>query len=386
MVSDSAGIRIITSYAAAWRPQDAWTVSAQPLVSIGSRGGDPQYQLYAVYDAARLSDGRIVVGDNGSRELRFYDTEGRFIGSVGRHGAGPGEFRFILSIEAADDSLWVFDGQLQRLSIFDGSGRFARSLAVEADQLWRLGGRFADGDLLVIASTAVVGLDRPGVVHDSSLYVPAGADGAVLDSIARLPDGERYVRADGDQRLVIEYAFARSPTAIVCGNHFIYGSADSYELRVYSADGRLVGLIRRPNISHPVTPEDIHRYIESRVAATQERFRAATRRALEEMPFPETMPAYARILADEAGNLWVEEYRPPGGTVPRWSVFGPAGRWLGDVTLPERFRLLQAGTDFVLGVWRDDLDVEYIRIHRLLKPSGGVASPEEALWSCAGAA
>jgi hypothetical protein len=40
---------------------------------------------------------------------------------------------------------------------------------------------------------------------------------------------------------------------------------------------------------------------------------------------------------------------------------------LGQVETPTRGRLLQIGSDFVLGVWRDELDVEQVRLYRLLK-------------------
>jgi hypothetical protein len=41
---------------------------------------------------------------------------------------------------------------------------------------------------------------------------------------------------------------------------------------------------------------------------------------------------------------------------------------LGDVTTPADFRITQIGDDFMLGVWRDDLDVEHVRMYELLKP------------------
>jgi hypothetical protein len=42
---------------------------------------------------------------------------------------------------------------------------------------------------------------------------------------------------------------------------------------------------------------------------------------------------------------------------------------LGSVALPDRFRPTQIGSDFVLGVWSDDLDVQHVRMYRLDKPA-----------------
>jgi len=84
------------------------------------------------------------------------------------------------------------------------------------------------------------------------------------------------------------------------------------------------------------------------------------------MDLPPTRPAYGRLLVDEEGFLWAAEptrYPHPAGS---WTVFAPDGRLLGVVTMPERFRLHQAGPDWVLGVWRDELDVEFVVLFPLL--------------------
>jgi len=49
-------------------------------------------------------------------------------------------------------------------------------------------------------------------------------------------------------------------------------------------------------------------------------------------------------------------------------VFDPDGRFLGSVTLPARFTSYQIGSDFILGRWEDELEVEYVEVYDLLKP------------------
>jgi len=48
-----------------------------------------------------------------------------------------------------------------------------------------------------------------------------------------------------------------------------------------------------------------------------------------------------------------------------WEVFSPEGVWLGPVRMPARFTLLDIGSDFVLGVFRDGLDVQHVQVLRL---------------------
>ena len=87
------------------------------------------------------------------------------------------------------------------------------------------------------------------------------------------------------------------------------------------------------------------------------------------MVYPESHPAFGRIYVDLPGNLWVLRTSPdrvPADPEP-WDVFDPEGVWLGAVALPARFTMREIGDDYVAGVWRDELDVEYVRVYRLLK-------------------
>ena len=87
------------------------------------------------------------------------------------------------------------------------------------------------------------------------------------------------------------------------------------------------------------------------------------------MPVPETKPAFGALLPDEPGNLWVADWVASPGLPRRWTVLDPAGRWLGAVEVPPRFFPFSIGSDWILGVERDDLDVEYVVLYPLEKPA-----------------
>jgi len=89
---DSAGISIVESSAPEWAHGTGWTVEPTPVVSIGSADGAPECQLTNVSAVVELSDGRIVVADGGSMQLRTYTPDGRCVRAVGGRGRGPGEF------------------------------------------------------------------------------------------------------------------------------------------------------------------------------------------------------------------------------------------------------------------------------------------------------
>ena len=93
-VRDSAGIRLVENVATA-EAAPVLRLSEQPVVRIGALEGAPEYLLNRVQGATRLSDGTIVVANNGSSELRYYDRSGRHFALSGddRARAGHGDIR-----------------------------------------------------------------------------------------------------------------------------------------------------------------------------------------------------------------------------------------------------------------------------------------------------
>jgi long-subunit acyl-CoA synthetase (AMP-forming) len=64
----------------------------------------------------------------------------------------------------------------------------------------------------------------------------------------------------------------------------------------------------------------------------------------------------------------LQEYAIEADGPHRWLVFDTAGSWLGTVDTPARFTLNEIGADYILGVVRDSLDVQYVQMYRLEKP------------------
>lgn len=72
--SDSAGTTIVENS----EPQPSVWTTGDATLSIGVLSGDPAYELSGVFFGRRLDDGRIVISDGASRELRVFSAEGVF--------------------------------------------------------------------------------------------------------------------------------------------------------------------------------------------------------------------------------------------------------------------------------------------------------------------
>ena len=132
IVRDSAGVRIVENTGPAWSEATRWRLSDESVLTIGAPEAETEYQLFGVRGLVRLLDGRIVLPNTGSQEIRWYDAQGVHVRSVGGEGEGPGEFTGLGWLGVLPgDSIIAYDARQRRLSLFDPSGVFVRSSLVE---------------------------------------------------------------------------------------------------------------------------------------------------------------------------------------------------------------------------------------------------------------
>ena len=372
VVRDSAGVRIVENGAPAWKAGEEWRLSAEPALDVGTVDGPPQYQLGRVAGAVRLGDGTVVVADDQSKDLRFFDRAGRYLKTVGRRGGGPGEFEALGSLAALGDTLLAADWSSRRVSVFAPDGSLVRSIPLDAGGSAAFTfpvGYFRGGGVLLRTGIVFTSASREGLSRDSVTFLRLDAAGGPPARVGRFPGGESFTEKQGSSSITVtSRAFGRAEQVAVVPDGFFYGSSDAYEIGRYDPAGRLLRLVRRAHQVRRVTPADVERYKEARRRDADASYRQAQERSFAAMPFPETMPAHGDIQADRAGNLWVSDFVVTTDDPARWTVFDPEGRMLGAVAMPPRFRVLEIGGDYVLGVWQDELDVEHVRLFTLEKP------------------
>ena len=100
-----------------------WTVERVAVVGVGPDGGSEFGSVRSVLLDAR---GFLYVLDPSNVQLSAYDETGAFRQSLGRRGAGPGEYRSPYSIAGLGDSIAVFDPSLSRISLLGPDGAWLR--------------------------------------------------------------------------------------------------------------------------------------------------------------------------------------------------------------------------------------------------------------------
>ena len=80
------------------------------------------------------------------------------------------------------------------------------------------------------------------------------------------------------------------------------------------------------------------------------------------------VPLFGSPFADADGNVWLPSYRPayPEEGSP-YTIISPDGKWLGQVETPPRFRILDVTGGLVLGVLRDEMEVENVVVYEVVR-------------------
>jgi hypothetical protein len=370
---DSVGVMIVESRDRLWSAGEEWQVAEEPFLEIGSTVGSPEYSFHRVEGALRLNGGRIAIADAGSGEIRFYDQAGRFLSSGGGVGDAPGEYRQITAMGAGPgDSLWVFDFGLRRFTVLTGNGEPVRAVSV-GGTLSSVGavGRLPDGYFVVKENwgSHQHGQMRQGLVRDEVAVARLAKDGTGLDTITTVAGREVSISSDGGRAVMSAPLFAHGSSAAIWDGALFVGDQKELEVRLYRPTGRLERIYRVPNAVQRLTAADVARLREEVLAAKRDEERTKMGAHLDEMDVPSAKPAYGSIVIDSTGNVWLGEYaRYP--ALPRtWTVLSSSGMLLGEVAVPERFRVLQIGSDWIMGVGRDEWDVEFVRLYTIEKPA-----------------
>ena len=365
VVRDSAGIEIVEVAALPTEPV-GWALSAEPRVVIGGDATGEGAELYRVNGAARRSDGRIVVGNGGTLELRLFDPDGTPAGSVGRSGGGPGEFGALALVGLLPgDSALVHDARNRRFTVLTPEMTLGRSF-----QPVRGGSPavafpvalFPGGPVAVRSAATFSDLPTTGVYDGAAPVHLAGLDGRLQDSLGVFPMRQSYLRfAEGSMDMLV-LPFGRETRFAAAGDRLHVGTGERYEVRSFDRAGSLVRILRSGFAPRPVRDGELKAHIERSLERLPEQARARQRRLFEEVPAPRQMPAHGPLIADADGHLWVQRYAPPGEGPTIWTIFDPAGRPLGTVTTPAGVDVLEIGEDYLLGTGTDELDRSYVAV------------------------
>jgi hypothetical protein len=338
------------------------------------------YLLSNVRGAGKLSNGMLFVVDGGSRQVRFYDESGTYVFHVGREGSGPGEFGAapILVPESHYDSVTVLDNRLQRFSTFSSEGEFTRSGSSSAPAPLGAGtivttvpvGLASEGAVIRRASTGIgamsEGVQPPGRVQFRVVRADAEAANVVID----VEDVQYFItppNAAGEMGR-FRLPFSIAPLAAVADNRLYLNPGRGSEILELGLSGELLRITRLREPDRTASEDDRMSFAEAELAWMREgEGKTAALSMYSEMPLPDRMPVYQSLVVDDQGWVWAELYRTGLSELSEWLVFDSEGRGRGKIQIPNDIQVLQVGGDFILGLWQDDFQVQYVQLFELMR-------------------
>lgn len=379
---DSSGVEVVVSSSASGF-ETPWRVSEVPFLRIGRTEGETPFLFQAIDGAVRLSDGSVVVLESASKELRRFGAEGEHLVSFGGFGQGPGEFLAVLGgIQRNGDTLLVLDSD-GTVAWFRPDGSLLREVPAQGfaaggdampgqwrgtlptGQLW--GSRFPQPPqhaadeffrnpvIMVISDTDRTEVKVLGDFVAGSVSEPSGRIGYFPVLMAwPVP--------------------SRNPAGLIMAD------SETLTIDLFDEEGSHLRRIRYPGGVHKPERGQMQAMKDALLAhsdgATGPGGRSPDRRRwVDRMPNPPVWPAFGWVIGDEMGCIWAFEYLPTDFLQQEYLerpvtpssalVFHEDGHLLGEVTIPAKFRPLEIGQDYLMGVEVDDWGVNEVVAYEL---------------------
>jgi hypothetical protein len=356
----------------AQRPPSRWTISSAATVRIGTGDSDTTGLLAFVTGATRLPSGAIIVADRGPFSLLEFDARGTFVRRFARQGSGPGEIDYLASLFRCGNQYLSNDiGNGPRINVYALNGTFVRAFRFRPppgapavyDSACNPRGQFVH---FAFESGGGIGVYRKPVA-----FWLSGSDSTVTVKLGEFPGSERWGTKTGSRPLPL----GKQPRVAIGRDRVYIGTADRYEILVFTTTGAPLPSITRAAAPMPVRPADIEAALESDVSQFGERSRKSTTEQYAAMTLPKTLPPYRALLVDAADMLWVQDFPRAGSAVVTWRVFASDGRTVAEVALPSELEVYEIGLDYVLGrAVNEDEGVPEVQLFALRRTAAN-ASP-----------
>ena len=378
-VEDSAGVTLVkNTLTPLWGEGDAWVL--EEVMTIGEAAGDPDYQFGQI---AVTTDGKIVLVDQQAQHLKVFGVDGMYERTIGQAGSGPGEFGPGVGpiLLGRADTLIVPDLGNQRVNILRSDGSEPTSFRMSFEQ-----GIPARWDMTetrdLVYQLRSLNLPNTEQRDTLDLIVTASYAGEMLDTLMTPRRGESLTFGEDGQP--IRMIFSPEPVwSMVGADGLCFAVNDVFRLNMYDALGNLTRVVTLPTERKPVTDADIEFFMQTVDRLLNEQGVPPEQAEIVKSTFnfADFFPAFLQMMPGPNGSLWVQRVQEPTGMTPEeleawnplldlgaseWEILDAEGRYLGVLDMPHRFQPFTFEGDLVYGIWRDEFDVQYVRVMRVV--------------------
>ena len=350
------------------RAAPAWTLSAEPTLTIGS-DSVPEQLFGRISGVVTLDDGHIAVLDGSAMEIRLFGSDGGYRRTIARRGRGPGEFTAVDWIQRHGDSLLVNDVMRGDVTLLGTDGTVHRAVTAGADSTYRFiglmtrlpSGRWLASSTVPRGGPRVTGLNQDTLVIGLLSTTASGP----FRPVARIP-GMSLMLVEGQGAAPAR--FRQGGIVVPLGGRIAVIHPDSGSVRFLSEEGAegpsSTLLIERQPLTAAMVSEALARELAD---ITIEQARAFWEALYATEPKPSHLPMARAAFADGDRLLWLEEFWLDPDAPRRYHIVRDDGAVIGVLGAPAGFRLSEIGPDWILGVQEDADGVQRVVRYRLVR-------------------
>jgi hypothetical protein len=347
-------------------PRELSLLDVTPI-RIGEVDGGSGVLFVGIVGATLLPSGELAVGDGGGHAVYFFDQAGRHTRTIGRDGAGPGEFRLMTWFgPCANGDLLAIDVVLGRATSLGPAGEVKQTISTP--DWFRFNRVLSCGTAkeIIVLADHPRRLGAPGrVTRFPAALLRFTLGSEVADTLAVTTGSEFYFATS--VQAYSPYPLGSTAHAAATGTLAYLAQSDESTVRVMDLRTRRTRTIPHGLSRGPVTAA-AWRAAKAEIIDRQPmpRTRRTLAQVLDEAPTPRSHPALMDLRTDQAGRLWLRA--PHEGTTAVWRVLGPTGEHLASVRIPANAEPLEIGQRHIVALERDVLDVQRILVYRFRDP------------------
>lgn len=355
-----------------------WSVADSTMLLLGETDSTVEEIFHRIASAFIDSNGNVVVANEGTSEVRVFDAGGTFKLSFGAPGGGPEEFSLLRGAwPYAADSTYTFDLGAQRIGIWTSSGELGRSFLLPQE----LGPRFHSvhriaGERFLVVSNIGTMMVPAGATNsiDSSLVVTVSPTGNLVGEVTRVPYHElRTVTTPSGDIGYSGFVLAPEGQFAVRPERLDYGWPSDWTIFLFPLDGSAIDTVRFDLPIRRLTRTMFDEWTERLIERSDPGQHAALRQYYREWRLPQHLPAFDRMLVDDAGYLWLRRFRFLDEPNVDWVVISPEGTIAARTIMEGSFEPMHIGTTRIAGVRRDEMEREQVVVVTLSRNSNRVA-------------
>lgn len=313
--------------------------------------------LERIVDIVVDGSGRMIVGDAGASKLLIVDSIGSAAAMLGRPGEGPGEYRFITTVDLlSGDSLFVYDGILQRATIYappyaDVAATVDYGNAIPPLPFWATATR--SRHVVAVYSQPVSPTQAGPRMSFVRVLSPQGA--ILADTVAFYPGSKPVTYRTPGSVVSAGDPFSRRGIVRVSDSELIYvGHTEQSQVRVYRLDGSLARTIDINAVARPVLPEEVDSIAERLAPELRPVLRADA---------PVYWPLFRDFVVDEQDQLWVRSEAAL-GEPEAWTVYGEHDEAIARVIFPVPIEIKHIKGRQIYGVVLSEFDEPRVAVFR----------------------